>query len=158
MKVTPRNTQLVLPLVTLAVLSIAIGWRLAPRATAADVAVQIVAVEPDMHEFMEYFFQPTYQRLQASMAQIGTDSPNWKAIKSDSLILAESTTLLLGRGEAGEASWQKHVQETRAAAAELYNAAKAKDVQLSRDRYTTMITRCNACHQDFAGGEHQLMP
>jgi hypothetical protein len=44
-------------------------------------------VEMDMHEFMEYVFQPTYKRLKSSMASEPADNV-WKGIKSDALILA----------------------------------------------------------------------
>jgi hypothetical protein len=101
-------------LVALAVASATIGWALSLGASAADDAsVQVAAVESDMHEFMEYVFEPTYARLQASMVTAKANSPDWTAIKSDSLILAESTNLLLGRGEATDATWQNHVQQVR---------------------------------------------
>ncbi len=39
-----------------------------------------------MHEFMEYMFQPTYKRLQKSIAAEPTDKAGWKGIKADSLV------------------------------------------------------------------------
>ena len=54
-------------------------------------------VEKNMHEFMEYVFQPTYQRLKQSMAGLPANSGAWKGIKSDALILAEGGNLLLLR-------------------------------------------------------------
>ena len=125
---------------------------------ADDGAGVALPVEEDMHEFMEYVFQPTYQRLKRSMADLSADQANWKAIKSDALILAESANLLIGRATEGETLWQKHATETRQAGATLYLAAKAKDVEQSRAGYVSMLSRCNACHQDFADGEHQLQP
>src|SRR5262245_18130875 len=54
-------------------------------------------VESDMHESMEYVFEPTYKRLKPAMASAPADNKGWKAIKADSLILAESGNLLLIR-------------------------------------------------------------
>lgn len=116
-------------------------------------------VEDDMHEFMEYVFQPTYLRLKASMAEEPADNQAWKAIKSDSLILAEGGNLLLVRPPEEEAdSWNAHAVAVRELGGELYAAAKAKDYEASRRHYTAMLIQCNRCHDDFAEGEHQLKP
>ena len=144
--------------VAAALLVCAFGLAGATSSSADESAALGTPVEDDMHEFMEYVFQPTYLRLKASMAELTADKANWKAIKSDGLILAESANLLSGRNSEGEALWQKHASETRQAGATLYAAAKAKDVEQTRASYVSMLTRCNACHQDFADGEHQLKP
>jgi hypothetical protein len=66
-------------------------------------------VEPDMHEFMEYVFQPTFKRLKPVMAAAPSDNQAWKAIKADSLILAEGGNLLLIRQPKDDApDWVKH--------------------------------------------------
>lgn len=116
-------------------------------------------VEDDMHEFMEYVFQPTYLRLQAAMAEEPADNAGWKAIKSDSLILAEGGNLLLIRpSEEAAGAWNEHSVAVRELGGELYGAAKAKDYASARRHYTAMLVRCNGCHDDFADGEHQLAP
>lgn len=116
-------------------------------------------VESDMHEFMEYVFQPTYLRLKEQMAKEPADNQAWKAIKSDGLILAESGNLLLMRkSEEDPADWMRHSTKVREAGGQLYAAAKAKDYRTARQHYETMLTNCNACHDQFAGGEHQLEP
>lgn len=118
-----------------------------------------VPVEEDMHEFMEYVFQPTYKRLKASMAATEKDNGTWKNIKSDSLILAEGGNLLLIRGpESDEKDWNKHATTVRDFGGQLYRAAKKKDDAESQKVYRLMIKNCNDCHQQFAGGEHQLTP
>ena len=48
--------------------------------------------------------------------------------------------------------------EVRAAGGQLYQAAKKKDLTAARTHYETMLKKCNACHQKFADGEHQLKP
>ncbi|NNJ27194.1 cytochrome c [Alienimonas chondri] len=151
-----------------------------PVATVAvePVAVEPVAVEPaadvkdpvadrplapvetDMHEFMEYVYQPTYRRLKASMAAEEKDRKAWSAVKSDALILAEAGNLTLMRGPQGEdrAAWNAHSVATRDAGGALYRAAKAKDESVAQQSYRTMIQHCNACHTQFADGEHMLTP
>jgi hypothetical protein len=46
----------------------------------------------------------------------------------------------------------------RATGGDLYQAAKKKDFPAARKHYETMLTKCNACHTQFAHGEHQLSP
>jgi len=127
-------------------------------AVAADPAADgPVVVESSMHEFMEYVYQPTYLRLKANMAKVSADPAPWKELKADALILAESGNLLLMRGpDENRADWNRHSVATREMAAELYKAARAEDAGKAKMAYTELITRCNACHDDFADGKHQL--
>lgn len=131
-----------------------------PAAEPADRAADAgVPVEPDMHEFMEYVFQPTYKRLKAQMAAEPADNQGWKAIKADALTLAEGGNLLLIRQpEDDRKDWTRHSIQVRDLGGQLYRAAGAKDFKTARQRYEAMLTNCNACHQQFAGGEHQLKP
>ena len=145
-------------------LLVAAGWlwsdstflQAAPSADNKDAAVP---VEPDMHEFMEYVFQPTFKRLKPALAAAPADNQGWKAIKADSLILAEGGNLLLIRqSEDDAADWVKHSVQVRDFGSQLYRAAKAKDYTLARGHYESMVQNCNACHRQFAGGEHILTP
>ncbi|WP_417387717.1 hypothetical protein [Gimesia sp.] len=116
-------------------------------------------VEPDMHEFMEYVFQPTYKRLKQAMATEPADRSAWKTIKADSLILAEGGNLLLLHDPGKDRKeWDAHSIEVRKAGGQLYKAAKAKDFKAAQLHYQSMLKNCNACHQQFAGGKHQLKP
>lgn len=118
-----------------------------------------VPVEKSMHEFMEYVFQPTYKRLKQNMAASPEDNQGWKAVKSDALILAESTNLLLHRQpEKSAADWVAISGKVRQTGAQLYQAAKAKNYPDARKAYEAMIADCNACHQQFANGKYQLKP
>lgn len=135
----------------------------APTALAQPPASQpedaAVPVEDDMHEFMEYVFQPTYKRLKESMSASEKGNGIWKSIKSDSLILAEGGNLLLIRGPKSDTKdWNKYSTSVRDFGGQLYRAAKKKDNTESQKVYRTMIQNCNACHQLFADGEHQLKP
>lgn len=116
-------------------------------------------VEDSMHEFMEYVFQPTYVRLKASMATAPADNKGWKAIKSDSLILAESCNLLFNRKpeEHGE-DWVKHAVAAKASGAALYGAAKTKEFETATAAWKSMLNNCNACHKQFEDGKHILQP
>jgi hypothetical protein len=116
-------------------------------------------VESDMHEFMEYVFQPTYNRLRSAMATDPSDNAQWKAIKADSLSLAEAGNLLLMRAPEDDAAvWNEYSAAVREAGGRMYAASKQKDAKATREHYVAMLKKCNACHDKFAGGEHQLMP
>jgi hypothetical protein len=137
----------------------------APRTPAADadslatIHLKPEPVEKDMHEFMEYAFEPTYQRLKQSMATEATDNNRWKAIKSDALILAEGGNLLLVRTPAEDAkAWNEHSAAVRDLGGKLYASAKKKDYNAARRDYEALLVNCNRCHTQFAKGEHQLTP
>ena len=137
-----------------------VGAKPAPVASVAPIAADdIVAVEDSMHEFMEYVFQPTYLRLKQSMATAPADNKGWKAIKSDTLILAESCNLLYSRKPEEKAEdWVKHATASKDNGAKLYKAAKAKDFTAATDAYKAMLESCNACHRQFEDGKHILAP
>jgi hypothetical protein len=135
---------------------------IAPASSATEEskdAAQPVAVEGDMHEFMEYVFEPPYKRLKAGLASAPADRAAWKGIKSDSLILAEATNLLLHRQPDESANqWVKNAQNVRQQGSQLYQAAKKRDFDLSQKQFAAMLKTCNQCHDQFADGEHQLTP
>lgn len=130
-----------------------------PSLAKPVVSEDVVAVEDSMHEFMEYVFQPTYLRLKQSMAAAPADNKGWKAIKSDSLILAESCNLLYSRKpEEKAADWIKHATASKDNGAKLYAAAKAKDFAAATESYKAMLESCNSCHRQFEEGKHILTP
>jgi hypothetical protein len=146
---------------------LALGWGLSggdqPTDLRADdnapAATGTAPVEGDMHEFMEYVCEPPYKRLKVALATAPTENSVWKAVKSDSLILAESGNLLIGRpSEKDAADWLKHAMGVRETGGALYKAAKKKDPAEARKQWELMLNQCNACHNQFAGGEHQLTP
>ncbi len=140
-------------------LSFALPVSQVPEAQAQSVSEGSQPVESDMHEFMEYMFQPTYKRLQKSIAAEPTDKAGWKGIKADSLVLAEAGNLLLHRGpKEALAAWDDLSMAVRDDGSKLYQSAKARDFKSARQHYERMITKCNACHDKFAEGEHQLSP
>ncbi len=132
------------------------AWSASPVRTVAD---DVVPVEESMHEFMEYVFQPAYKRLKTAMATAPTDNAGWKAIKADSLTLAESCNLLPGRKpEENAADWVKHSVAARTQGAALYTAAKMKNFETATTAWKAMLDQCNACHKQFEEGRHILQP
>lgn len=131
------------------------------RTSAAEGAASASAkpVEPDMHEFMEYAFEPAYKRLKLAMAAEPADKSGWKGIKADSLVLAEGgNLLLLRRPRENVATWNELSAAVRNSGGLLYQAAKQRDFAAAREHYQLMLKNCNVCHNEFAGGEHQLEP
>ncbi len=123
------------------------------------------AVEPDMHEFMEYVFEPGYKRLKVVLAEKPADNKAWKAVKGDALVLAEAGNLLMHRRPEADkwtkemdAAWTGISADVREHGGKLYRAAKKRDYESTRVHWEAMLGRCNACHDKFAGGEHQLAP
>jgi cytochrome c556 len=158
-----KNTSL---LALLVVISLSLfGWALSTdeisaRANAAKPAgASPHPVDDDMHHFMEYVFEPNYKRLKAGMAETTKDKKTWKAIKGDSLTLAECANLLLMRvPDENVGEWRKRSVAVRAHGGELYQAAKKSDDAAARKAYFAMLNNCNACHKQFADGKHQLQP
>jgi hypothetical protein len=131
-----------------------------PAAQAAETDGEGLApVEPNMHEFMEYVFQPSYKRLKAAMNQ-GEDAKRfWSRVKAESLLLAEGGNLLLIRGpEEHRDQWTANSLKVRELAGKLYHAGHEKDFAAAKKDYQQLIKACNTCHQQFAHGEHQLKP
>ena len=116
-------------------------------------------VDDDMHHFMEYVFEPSYKRLKTQMAEEPKDKEGWKAIKGDSLTLAEVANLLMTRAPDEDAdAWREQSAAVRVHGGELYQAARKSDFAAARKAYVTMLNNCNACHTKFADGKHQLQP
>jgi hypothetical protein len=127
------------------------------QAEAAEPAPQVV--EKSMHEFMEYVYQPAYQRLKPAMAAAPADNAGWKILKGESLVMAEAANLLLDRAPAEDAAdWKTLSVNVRTHGGELYAAAKKRDFAAARSAYETMLKNCNACHDQFHKGKPQLAP
>ncbi len=116
-------------------------------------------VDVTMHDFMEGAFQAPYRRLKELMATEPTALPAWKAIRSDALILAEGGNLLLIRTPKEDvADWNRYSIDSRDAGQAMIKAAKKKDFEKTTEHYKQMLIHCNACHDQFANGKHQLEP
>ena len=114
-------------------------------------------VEESMHEFMEYYFEPGYKRLKPAMENDSPDRQAWKAIKGDSLMLAEGGNLLMMRKPSEDVeAWNEAAKAVRDHGAELYQAAKEGNRENALTAYKAMINNCNRCHDSHADGKHQL--
>lgn len=151
--------RLLLSTVTLFALAGACSWMVSHLPADEPAEIKATPVEADMHEFMEYVCEPPYKRLKAALANPAPDNAVWKGVKSDALILAESGNLLIGRPpEKDAADWLKLAASVKDSGGALYRAAKKKDPAEARKQWELMLTNCNSCHKQFAGGEHQLAP
>ena len=142
--------------------SVALGAYFQPivhAVPAAGLALEIVPVDTNMHDFMEGMFQAPYRRLKVSIATEPTDNNGWKAIRSDILILAEGSNLLvLRKPEKEQAKWDETSIASRNAGETAFKAAKSKNFAETRKAYESMLVHCNECHKTFANGKHQLTP
>lgn len=158
-EITMKSNWYVLPTLLLTVMGVQ-----ALRSSHAEeekilASVAMVAVESDVHEFMEYAFEPFFHSLKESLAHQPADKKAWKPIKANSLILAENGNLLMLRGpEEDKAAWNALAAKLREEGKLLYQSAKKRDYELARRHYVNFVTSCNACHEKFADGEHIQTP
>jgi len=142
--------------------SIALGAYFQPTANAVPapgLAIEMVPLDTNMHDFMEGMFQAPYRRLKVSIAAEPTDNNGWKAIRSDVLILAEGSNLLvLRKQEKDQAKWDEISVASKNAGEMAFKAAKTKNFAETRKAYESMLIHCNDCHKTFANGKHQLAP
>jgi len=116
-------------------------------------------VEFDVHEFMEYAFEPTFAQLKEALAQKPADRKAWMPVKASALLLAENGNLLMLRPPEEETNeWNRLSAELRDSGGELYAAAKTRDYPTTRQKYVNFVHKCNACHEQFADGEHLQEP
>lgn len=126
---------------------------------AAEVDEALKPVDVNMHDLMEGMFQLPYRRLKTAMEKEPTDPPAWKAMRSDALILAEASNLLiLRKPETDVPAWVKYSVDSRDAGAEIVKAAKKQDFAASKAAYIKMLDHCNGCHKQFEKGKHMLKP
>ena len=131
----------------------------APDTEGAAASESIPGPVDNMHHFMEYVFEPGYQRLRARLSTAPTDKAAWKAVKGDALTLAEAANLLIRRApKEDRALWVERATLVRQQGARLFHAARKSDFPTSQLAYRAMISNCNQCHQKFADGEYQLEP
>ena len=104
-------------------------------------------------------FQAPYRRLKEYIANEPKDNNGWKAIRSDVLILAEGSNLLvLRKQEKDQTKWDECSVASKQAGEMAFKAAKKKNYADTRKAYETMLVHCNDCHKTFAEGKHQLAP
>lgn len=136
-----------------------IGGIVADEGFAAEPQLSTPEAVDNMHHFMEYVFEPNYKRLRTGLAAAPSEKADWKAIKGDSLTLAEAANLLLMRlPKENSAVWISRATAVRHQGGLLFEAARKSDYQAARRAYLRMLNNCNACHKSFADGKYQLEP
>lgn len=129
---------------------------------SGDDSAAEASFEPidNMHHFMEYISQPSYRSLKKSFAGDAPENrKGWKSIKSNALILAETSALVADCvpqdcSEEQAAQWRQISLEVYTAGKQLYKSAG--DFDAAKTHYGVMIESCNKCHQVFDNGKHQL--
>ena len=125
----------------------------------ASAKTKLRPVEDDMHEFMEYAFEPYFHELRESLAKPPENGKAWKPVKATSLVLAENGNLLMLRGpEEGRDAWNQIAADLRDQGELLYQAARKRDYDEARKQYVGFVAKCNDCHNKFADGEHLQKP
>ena len=123
------------------------------------VPVDLTPVDTNMHDFMEGMFQAPYRRLKDSLAIEPKDNNGWRAVRSDVLILAEASNVAaLRKPEKNVDEWNELCLACKQDGETAYKAAKRKKYAETRKSYEAMLINCNACHNSFAEGKHQLVP
>ncbi len=124
-----------------------------------DAEAEQVAVEENVHEFMEYYNRPAFHRLKEAVTSEPENDDQWENISSAALTLAEVGNLLFLRGpQENRENWLRNAATVRDAGKELYEATQVKSFEHVKTSYVRLINNCNQCHVEFAGGDHQLQP
>lgn len=143
----------------MAVLAIALVVNRGKAEGESEGAPKLDPVESDMHEFMEYAFGPIFEQLKASLREAPAEGKDWVPVKAYSLVLAENGNLLMMRpSEDDVEGWNRMSAEMRDQGRLLYQAAKKRNYADARKQYEALVTKCNACHEEFAGGEYLQEP
>lgn len=126
--------------------------------SVADETIEFAPVD-ELGHFMDYICQPCYKALKESMATAPVNRKEWKPIKTNALILAETSALVASRppeDTADTKQWQQICKQVHDAGASLYESSKTMKFDDAKTQYGAMIDSCNKCHQVFAKGKHQL--
>ena len=101
---------------------------------------------------MEGLADPNLKAVDRRLKADPADAEEWKLVRGQSLLLAETANLLLIRppkGARAEELWMSRATDLRAAAARLARAAAARDYGQSRPALAHVAATCNKCHETF---------
>ena len=121
-----------------------------PDPKQKDAANKPVEASVSIH--MSYLFAPSYRRLKPVMRSEPTDASHWDTMRSEALLLAESSGNLTQRRSSNgfnpqaQKNWPANSAAVKQHAAALYRAAKDKDFTAAKRSYLSMTESCNACH------------
>ncbi|MEZ6093159.1 MAG: hypothetical protein R3C03_02815 [Pirellulaceae bacterium] len=117
------------------------------------------AFEPvdDMHHFMEYVCEPSYRALKDVLQNEPEDRRVWRQIRSASMILAETSSIVAERAPEENAElWKEISAEVYKHSRAIFDVSSKREFAAVKASYESMVDQCNRCHNEFENGRHQL--
>lgn len=105
----------------------------------------------NIHHFMEYIYEPVIHELKEAVAKEPADKAGWNSIKSNSLILAETSILLAERKKAEDDSpvWHQSSKLVYDGGSAMYQAARKKDFDVVKKGFGQLVNGCKQCHEKY---------
>ena len=106
----------------------------------------------DTKLLMEGLAHPNFQAVDRRLKAQPADAEEWKLVRGQSLLMAETANLLLIRppkGTRAEELWMGRATDLRDAAGKLARSAAVKDLGRARQALAGVATTCNRCHETF---------
>jgi hypothetical protein len=126
-----------------------------PSRPAAPAPAPAAPIRPvgTMSELMVHVIRPTSDAVFYITSRAPSTGEEWAALQSQTLMLAESATLLLLPAHArGRAQWIADTRLMLDAGKKAFEAAKAKDVAALEALNDALYQSCVTCHQHFRPG------
>jgi hypothetical protein len=123
-----------------------------PARPAAPMRLEPVA---ETKLLMEGLAHPNLQAVDRRLKAEPADAAEWKLVRGQSLLMAETANLLMirpPRGARAEELWMGRATELRDAAGKLARSAAAKDFGKARQALAGVAATCNGCHEMFRIG------
>lgn len=127
----------------------------APTRPAAPAAAPAAPVRPvgTMSELMVHLIRPASDAVFYITSRTPSTGEEWATLQSQTLMLAESATLLLLPAHArGRAQWIADTRLMLDAGKKAFEAAKAKDVAALEALNDALYQSCVTCHEHFRPG------
>lgn len=126
-----------------------------PARPAAPATTTAAPVRPvgTMSELMVHVIRPTSDAVFYITSRAPSTGEEWATLQSQTLMLAESATLLLLPAHArGRAQWIADTRLMLDAGKKAFEAAKAKDVAALEALNDALYQSCVTCHEHFRPG------
>ena len=136
-------------------MAVSLAWS-AGEKEAHEVPRQAPSKRPapivDIHELMEIFNEPLYERMQEAMQKEPGGNKEWNRLKDAGFEAAEIINLVAIRemGDEHRAVWPELNRTAQQASLDFAHAAAAKDWAKTQKAYRALIENCNDCHQKVA--------
>jgi cytochrome c556 len=101
---------------------------------------------------MEGLAHPNFKAVDRRLKGEPADAEEWKLVRGQSLLLAETANLLMIRppkGGRAEEQWMGRATDLRDAAGKLGRSAASRDLGKSRQSLAGVAAACNRCHETF---------